>query len=73
MKATKDLQQFREKDSKALFKELADLNKKLVDLKFKASFKKIKNFKEINYIKKNIARIWTILSQRAQEELAKKE
>jgi len=73
MKATKDLEQLREKDNRALFKELADLNKKLVELKFKASFKKIKNFKEINYIKKNIARIWTILSQRAQEDLAKKE
>ena len=73
MKVRKDLQELREKDNQALFKELVDLNKKLADLRFKASFKKIKNFREINRQRKNVARIWTILSERAQKELAKKE
>lgn len=59
MKAT-DL---RKKDKKELEKMAQDFRKKLSDLRFKFSSNKLKNTKEINNIKKNIARILTILRE----------
>ncbi len=41
-------------------------------MKFKAAFRKLKNYKEINILRKNTARIWTILTERALEELMAK-
>ena len=59
MKAT-DL---RKKDGKELEKMVHELSKKLSDLRFKFSSNKLKNTKEINNSKKEIARILTILRE----------
>lgn len=68
MKKTVQLEEIRKKDTKALVKELADLNVKLTDLQFKISFRQLKNFHEITVIRKQIARIWTVLNQKAKAE-----
>jgi len=73
MKKTVVLKELRSKDTKSLFSELAISRKKLSELRFKASFRKIKNYKEINFEQKKIARIWTILSEKALQELKDKE
>lgn len=65
MKKQVELKEIREKDTKALVKELADLNKKLADLQFKASFRRLKNFHEITIIRKKMARIWTVINEKA--------
>lgn len=61
MKA-KDL---RKRDKKELEKEVKELRKKLSDLRFKFSSGKLKNVKEINDLKKEIARILTIFNEHA--------
>jgi large subunit ribosomal protein L29 len=69
MKKTAELKELKTKDEKALIKELSDLNKKMVDLKFGAAFRKLKNFHEITATRKRIARIWTVLSELAEQKL----
>jgi len=71
MKKTVQIKELKEKDEKTLIKELDDENRKLSELKFKAAFRKIKNFHEITEKRKNIARIWTILNQKLDEKLNK--
>ncbi len=68
MKKTVQLKEIRSKNTKELVKELDELNKKLADLQFKTSFRRLKNFHEITGIKKQIARIWTILNEHALKE-----
>ena len=55
--------ELRKKDKKELEKTVLDLRKKLSDLRFKFSSGKLKNVKEINSSKKEIARILTILNE----------
>jgi len=55
--------ELRKKDKKELEKSVHDLRKKLSDLRFKFSSGKLKNVKEINNSKKEIARILTILRE----------
>jgi ribosomal protein L29 len=69
MKKTAELKELKTKDEKALVKELASLNKKMVDLKFSTAFRKLKNFHEITATRKRIARIWTVLSELAEQKL----
>jgi len=73
MKATQELKELRTKDSKSLYSEIGKLNAEISELKFKATFKKLKNFRKIRQSRKNIARIWTILAERALDELEKVE
>lgn len=73
MKSTILKKELREKDNKALIKDLQETNKKIAETRFQASFRKVKNYKEINILKKRAARIWTILSERAIKELEKDE
>lgn len=73
MKKTTIIKELRGKDDKALFAELAQAQEKLVDLRFKASFRKLKNYQEIGLLRKKIAWIWTILSERAAEKIMKEE
>ena len=73
MKKTIILKELRDKDTKSLFSELAGSRRKLSELRFKASFRKIKNYKEISFEKRKIAWIWTILSEKALQELKDKE
>jgi len=57
------VQELRKKDKKELEKSVQDLRKKLSELRFKFSSNKLKNVKEINNLKKEIARILTILQE----------
>jgi ribosomal protein L29 len=71
MKKTAQIKEIRAKETKTLIKELADLNVKLTDLQFKASFQRLKNFHEITIVRKQIARIWTIMGEKTAESLSK--
>lgn len=55
--------ELRKKDKKELLKMVTELRKKLSDLRFKFSSNKLKNVKEINTAKKEIARILTVLNE----------
>ena len=55
--------ELRKKDKKELEKSVQDLKKKLYPFRFKFSSNKLKNVKEINQSKKEIARILTILKE----------
>lgn len=57
--------ELRKRDKKELLKNVLELRKKLSDLRFKFSSGKLKNVKEINQSKKEIARILTILNENA--------
>ncbi|KKQ74612.1 MAG: hypothetical protein US94_C0001G0013 [Berkelbacteria bacterium GW2011_GWB1_38_5] len=66
------LKELRTKDSKLLIKELHDSQKLLTELKFKSSFNKLKNYREINFQQKKIARVWSILTEKAMSEIKEK-
>ncbi|MGA2666966.1 MAG: 50S ribosomal protein L29 [Patescibacteria group bacterium] len=69
MKQKESLKQLKVLDSKSLIKELAASNHKLVELRFGAKLKKLKNFKEISLERKKIARIWTLLGEKVSADL----
>ena len=69
MKQLEALKQLKALDSKALAKELALASKKLVELRFSAKMRKLKNYQEIRLERKKIAQIWTLLGEKAIEEL----
>ncbi|MDP2741365.1 MAG: 50S ribosomal protein L29 [bacterium] len=56
-------QELRKKDKKELEKSVQELRKKLSELRFKFSSNKLKNVKEISSLKKEIARVLTILQE----------
>lgn len=58
--------ELRKKDKKELEKTVAELQKKLSDLRFSFASGKLKNMKEISNSKKEIARILTILRETKQ-------
>jgi len=68
-----ELKELSDMDDKALFAEITLLNKKLADLQFKVAFRKLKNYREIPALRKRIARIWTILNERAYQKVMQKE
>ena len=55
--------ELRKKDVKELVKMVQDHTKKLSDLRFKFSANQLKNVKEINNSKKEIARILTVIKE----------
>jgi len=57
--------ELRKKDKKDLEKSAKELRKKLSDLRFKFSSGKLKNVKEVNESKKELARILTIIKENA--------
>ncbi len=69
MKKKLEIKNLQEKTDKALYQELIDLNKKLTELKFKQSFRKLKNYHEITFARKKTARILTILNLRIRQKL----
>jgi len=73
MKKKDQLKELREKDIKQLFVDLEHSNKKIAKLKFSAKFKELKNFHEITSERKKIARIWTVISEKAIEKITKEE
>jgi len=64
--------ELRKKDKKELKKLVGDLKKKLNDLRFKFSSNKLKNVKEINQSKKEVARILTVLKEAKFNQLRDK-
>lgn len=59
--------ELRKKDKKELEKMAQDLRKKMSDLRFKFSSGKLKNVKEINNLRKEIARILTLLKEATKQ------
>ena len=55
--------ELRKKDRKELERQVIDLRKKLSDLRFKLSSNKLKDVKGMGNIKKEIARILTVLKE----------
>ena len=55
--------ELRKKNKKELEKMVGELVKKLSDLRFKLSSGKLKNVKEMNNSKKDLARILTIINE----------
>jgi len=55
--------ELRKRDKKELEKQVQELRKKLSDLRFKFSSGKLKNVKEINNSKKEMAMILTIIKE----------
>jgi len=55
--------ELRKKDKKELERTVQDIRKKLSDLRFKFSSNKLKNVKEISTLKKEIARILTVIKE----------
>ena len=60
-----DIKELKNKTEGELRKDLAALQEKIRELRFKNFSGEIKNVKEIPEIRKTIARIHTLLSQRA--------
>lgn len=71
MKSTVELQELRSKETKELYKQLQELQKKLTQLRMGQSFRKLKNYHEITSTKKLIARHWTVLSEKILAEQLK--
>jgi len=69
MKKTVQIKELREKDIRQLLTELEQSNRKIAKLKFSAKFRELKNFHEITCERKKIARIWTIISEKAMEKI----
>ena len=59
-----DIQEIRKKDKKDLEKSVQDLKKKLSDIRFTFSSNKLKNVKEVSNIKKEIARMLTMINEK---------
>ena len=55
------------RDKNELKKMIQDLNKKLNDIRFKKASNKLKNVNEIRNVKKEIARILTIINRNSKE------
>lgn len=73
MKQKETLKQLRSLDTKALAKELSASNKKLIELRFGAKMRKLKNYNEIGIERKKIARIWTLINEKAMEAIIEAE
>lgn len=68
MKKTQILKELNEKDSKALSKELVELSHKMAKMRLDVAMRKLKNVKSIEDTRKRVARILTILNERAVTE-----
>lgn len=73
MKQKETLKQLRTLDTKTLAKELAASSKKLVELRFGAKMRKLKNYNEIGIERKKIARIWTLINEKTLEAISQEE
>lgn len=73
MKKASLIKELRDKDNKALAKDLIELEKNMAKLRLDAAMRKLKNVKQIQETRKRIARIWTILNERALIEATKNE
>lgn len=64
MKSKEQLKQLNDKSLKDLTKELDESYKKLRELKFSKTFRKLKNTSLIKQARTNIARIWTVIGNK---------
>ncbi len=71
MKNTQTLKELKAKDIKALTKELVLATEKLGKLKADLAFRKLKDVKLILKTRRYIAQIWTVINQKATEEVQK--
>ena len=71
MKNTQTLKELKAKDIKALTKELVLATEKLGKLKADLAFRKLKDVKLILKTRRHIAQIWTVINQKATEEVQK--
>lgn len=62
-----DVTTLRSKSDSALSKELEEVQIRLKELRFKLSSNQLKDVREIRELRRTIARINTILTQRAEE------
>ena len=68
---TKETDKIRNMDTDAIEKEIAELKKELFNLRFQAAVGKLENTAQIKKNKKQIARMNTILTERANAAEAK--
>ena len=68
MKTNNQLKILRAKSKSELIKLLRKDYKKLTEYKFSLAFRKLKNVRIINNTKKNVARIWTVISEKNIKE-----
>jgi ribosomal protein L29 len=61
------IKEIREKNQKEIEKDLSELRNKLTKMKFDISGKQMKNHREIRKIKKDIAKILTVLSLQKEQ------
>lgn len=73
MKNTQILKDLRNKDIKALTKELLEMNSKMAKLRADLAFRKLKNVKQVAATRQYIAQIWTIINEKAVAEIMKNE
>lgn len=69
MKKASLIKELKAKDNKTLAKDLVELEKNLAKLRLNAAMRQLKNVKQIQEARKQIARIWTILNERAIEQV----
>lgn len=69
MKKSQILKELKEKDNAALNKELLELSQKMAKLRLDVAMRKLKNVKAISETRHRVARIWTILNERAIKEI----
>lgn len=72
MKISNELKDNRGKKSKDLYQDLQKQCKKLRELQFNAQFRKNKDIRIIDKTKKSIARLWTVLREKLEEENGRK-
>lgn len=64
MKKNKYLEEIREKNATELGDELVSLKKELFNLRFQNATNQLKNTARIGEVKKNIARVQTLITQK---------
>ena len=64
MKSQKFLDEMKNKTSEQLVLDLADLKKELFSLRLKNATNQLNNTSEIKRVRKNIARVQTLISQK---------
>lgn len=69
MKQQDIIKELRNKETVDLNKELIELNQKMARLRLDAAMRKLKNVKSIQLTRHRVARILTILNERATEQI----
>jgi large subunit ribosomal protein L29 len=59
-----EIKEIRKKTDKEVTKLLAEQRERLRDLRFKISSRQYKNYKEVGMVKKEIAKILTVMNER---------